>query len=310
MGNELVLSNDLNIITAEINSYKQVAGQAIFEIGRRLKWVKENDLVHGEWGNWIENIGISRGQATKFITVYEQFGGNGSTWNHLGTQALYLIATLPEEEREKIHTVPSTGEQKTVDEMTVRELREVKKALKEAEEDKKRLAMLLTEERNKPLKIETKIVETVKEVMPKDKEEELENYKLVSQARDQEISRLKQLLHKTSTEKVEIENKIKQIDIHKKSEESLLKELELKEKKLKHESHVSIYELQLKIQAFIKDASPSLFLQGAISYGDVNVRKELIESVKALEDFTDQMKNILGHGTKINNQTIIDMGEF
>src|SRR5690606_13495522 len=52
----------------------------------------------------------------------------------LGLHALYEIATLPPEERDRPHRIPSTGAMKTVDEMTVRELREVKKALKEREQ--------------------------------------------------------------------------------------------------------------------------------------------------------------------------------
>nr|WP_259544457.1 DUF3102 domain-containing protein [Heyndrickxia oleronia] len=127
------LSKDLNVITAEINAYQRVAGEAIFEIGKRLKHVKENDLVHGEWSKWCETIGMSRGQATKFITVFDELHSrNGSTSNQIGLEALYQIATMPEETREQPHTIPSTGETKTVDEMTVRELREVKKALKTA----------------------------------------------------------------------------------------------------------------------------------------------------------------------------------
>ena len=48
--NEIKLSDDLTTIETEIKSYQNIAGQSIFEIGRRLKHVKENDLVHGELG--------------------------------------------------------------------------------------------------------------------------------------------------------------------------------------------------------------------------------------------------------------------
>jgi hypothetical protein len=110
-----------------------------------LKWVKENDLVHGEWEKWLEsNFKMSKSQAFKYLRVFEEF----KELKVLPTKpldALYYISTLPEEEREKSHKIPSTGEEKTVDEMTVKELREVKKALREAEEDKQRLARMLTE---------------------------------------------------------------------------------------------------------------------------------------------------------------------
>lgn len=47
--NEIQLSKDINILTAEINSYKQLAGQSIWEIGRRLNYVKENDEERSPW---------------------------------------------------------------------------------------------------------------------------------------------------------------------------------------------------------------------------------------------------------------------
>ncbi|MGM0967017.1 MAG: DUF3102 domain-containing protein [Bacillota bacterium] len=137
------------MITAEINSYKQVAGQAIFEIGRRLKHVKENDLVHGEWMKWLESVEIDTFQASRFIKVFDNLSeSNLRPGANLGLKALYEIASFPEGSRNVPHQIPSTGETKTVDEMTVRELREVKKALKEAEQDKKRLELELDEARN------------------------------------------------------------------------------------------------------------------------------------------------------------------
>jgi hypothetical protein len=129
----------LPTITAEINAYKRVAGEAIFEIGRRLKSVRDAKIDSGradernlarqreEAGGWIrwleEHVDFKRMHAHRFITVFEELGSDVSPGIHtLTLKALYEIATLPPEERTREHTLKS-GVTKTVNEMTVRELR-------------------------------------------------------------------------------------------------------------------------------------------------------------------------------------------
>lgn len=136
--NELQLSNDLTTIETEIKSYQNIAGQSIFEIGRRLKHVKEKDLAHGEFGKWLEKVNLNQRMAQQMMKVASNPELNTSTYTHLGTKALYEIATLPEPERTKEH-VTSTGETKTPDEMTVRELRELKRQLKQRDEQNAQL---------------------------------------------------------------------------------------------------------------------------------------------------------------------------
>ena len=62
-----------------------------------MKHVKDNNLTHGEFGNWVEKIGIPKTEASRFIKVADEIPNLG-TFTNLGVKALYLIATLPEEE--------------------------------------------------------------------------------------------------------------------------------------------------------------------------------------------------------------------
>lgn len=144
-GNRRVF-NDFAFLPYLLNTYQQVAGNAIFEIGRRLKHVKESDLVHGEFGKWLETIEIDRTLATRLMKISTEIGDSEYATSHkLGIEALYQIATLPEESRTNPHTFDD-GTVKTPDEMTVRELRQVKRELKEVQEESERLRV----EANKP----------------------------------------------------------------------------------------------------------------------------------------------------------------
>lgn len=135
--NDLQLSNDLTVIETEIKSYQNIAGQSIFEIGRRLKHVKENDLSHGEFGEWLERVGLDKYQASRFIKVANEQPKLRSGTN-LGLKALYQIATIPEERREEKQKT-SSGELKTPYEMTNKEREAFKRQLKQRDEQNARL---------------------------------------------------------------------------------------------------------------------------------------------------------------------------
>ena len=156
--NEITLSNNLSQIELEISHHKQIAGQSIWEIGRRLNHVKENDLAHGQFGKWLDKIGIHYREANRMMTVAKQLP-NVTTLSDLGSSALYLIATLPEEEKQEQIQRIEDG-----DTPTVRELKEVKNKLKLSQQ-----ANELLRGENEALKAsKIEVRETIKEVVPDD----------------------------------------------------------------------------------------------------------------------------------------------
>ena len=158
MRHEIALSNNLAQIELEISHHKQIAGQSIWEIGRRLNHVKEKDLAHGEFGGWLDKIGIHYREANRMMTVAKQLP-NVTTLSDLGSSALYLIATLPEEEKEEQIQRIEDG-----DTPTVRELQEVKRKLKLSQQANE----LLRDENEKIKSSKTEVKETIKEVVPDD----------------------------------------------------------------------------------------------------------------------------------------------
>ena len=156
--NEITLSNNLSQIELEISHHKQIAGQSIWEIGRRLNHVKENDLTHGEFMEWLNKINIKRSEANRMMKVAKELP-NYPTLGNLGTTALHLIATLPEEEKQEQIQRIEDG-----DTPTVRELQEVKKKLKLSQQ-----ANELLRGENEALRAsKVEVRETIKEVVPDD----------------------------------------------------------------------------------------------------------------------------------------------
>ncbi|HFR2949346.1 TPA: DUF3102 domain-containing protein [Streptococcus agalactiae] len=161
---EITLSNNLAQIELEISHHKQIAGQSIWEIGRRLNHVKEHDLAHGEFIQWLKKINIERTEAHRMMKVAEQLP-DVATLQHLGTTALHLIATLPDDQkREQLERIENG------DNPTVRELQELKRENNRLKAENARLEQQKENLAEQALSAKIVEKEVIKEVIPDDYE--------------------------------------------------------------------------------------------------------------------------------------------
>ena len=133
-GEDTAAERGIETITEEILSYKRTAGESILEIGRRLKEAKAL-LSHGEWLPWLsEKVEFSERSAQNFMRLADAYQ-NPQTLADLGaSKALVLLALSPVERDEFLsekHDV--RGAEKTVPEMSARELEEAIRQRKLAE---------------------------------------------------------------------------------------------------------------------------------------------------------------------------------
>lgn len=308
--NELQLSDDLTIIETEIKSYQNIAGQSIYEIGRRLKHVKDNDLAHGEFGKWLDKLNMDKRMAQQMMKISTNPELNASTYTHLGTRALYEIATLPESERTKEHET-SSGETKTPDEMTVRELRELKKQIKQEQQEKSQLESQLEQAQRsesiarKQLEDEQdKEPEVIERYMePEDYQDLKENNQQLQNYLNEVSNHNKKLtsdIEKLKQERSETDEKSQKYDELNKAINSMNTKLNEGQQRLKAQKE--IYDLVKGSEKVIREVAPLCYLAFSKDIIDNDYAREPIE--KIIEDLTDMARRLQ---KQINQGDVIDV---
>lgn len=287
---ELSLSKDIRQIDFEIEQYKQSIGSSIWEIGRRLNHVKEHNLVHGEFIEWVESHDFNYKTANRFMRIARELP-NIPTLGNLGKTALDLIASLPEQEKQQEIEKVERGEQSTV-----RELRELKKQLKQKDEQIAALEQAVED-------VEPQIVE--KEVVKKEVPADYERIKRENERFNQQINEMqgrtnyfKQELERLTAEREEVDEKSRKYDELNEAIQKMQGQLDEGQQKIAAQKEV--YELVEKAKELIKEASPLTYLIDAehIIENDY-ARKPLVDIANKLHDIADNIERQIDEPTII-----------
>ena len=103
---------DLSKVREQILAYSAQLSRSYWEVGRRLHYAKLFLLPEGSFLPWLETLYIDYDEANRMMYVAKNLP-KMKCYEHLGLSLLYLIATIPEEHRQKVYSLPS-GQRRTV----------------------------------------------------------------------------------------------------------------------------------------------------------------------------------------------------
>lgn len=255
-------------------------------------------------------MNITRDYSSKYMRVYEEFNNsNVVSTRHLGVTALNELAQIPEIERTKEHTT-SKGEVKTPDEMTVRELRELKKQLKQRDEQNAQLQSQV-EQAQRSEEIARKKLEDEQNREPEviEKYIEPEDYQQTKDALDQ--SRHQQKLIEQRNEKLEkdikemeqrrdeVSEKSQKYDELNKALGDMNRKLDDGQRRLKAQKEV--YDLVKKGEALIKEIAPmTYFIHNEYILSNEYAIKPIKKIADDLLDLSKKLNQQLNKGDVID----------
>lgn len=212
----------IEVITKEILEAKRVGGEAILTIGKALIEAKAQ-LSHGEWLPWLtERVEFSERTAQNFMKLARNWSNPQALADLGATKALVLLA-LPPEERDAFITENHlvNGEEKTVIDMSARELEKALRDRADALADKS-AAEAARDKMAEDIKIVKQLLETAQEERDTSLREAQERQKLLH-ASELEASRLAQELDELKKRPVEVAVQVDQDALVKALEEGRAK---------------------------------------------------------------------------------------
>lgn len=287
--NEIQLSNDLNVITAEIKMLENNMTKSLvehgWEIGKRLFHAKTR-IEHGGFGDWLEkNFEFSHQYANQFMKFYRENPNYNSSsnfnklpsWKHV-VEVMYLPEKVDKEKfiEEKVMKEDGTTG-------SAKEIADYKKQIKEKDERIANLSETVKEMANQKPKVIEKVV-TKEVVPPKYENLESDNQQLteaLKEAREREL--------KAKQEKERIE---KEILTRRKIENDDMEQAQLT--RLQRSADINVHRLIINMNDFVKEQSITVYDSEAIAGASDDTKQKLNQSIKRVENLLKDIKQEIG----------------